>query len=429
MEPLNFDNVCMRPDEVDVVIYHGGCSDGFTAAMAGKLFFERGGLKKELVYYGGVFDRAPAYEEIKDKCVLVVDFSYPMSVMTKLLGCVKKVLILDHHKSAMEDLKELPVVNKVFHMGYSGAYISWRYFFREGDVPLMVRYVQDNDLWLKEMDSTNEVSAYIYSLGFVFEEYEKLLDDAFIKNDVIPMGRGMVKQNNSIIANAVKHVDIKFIRIGGKYYFVGILNGTTLKSELGNKIMVAFANVNFAAIYSHNNHNGTTHFSLRSLKTASDVSGIAKVFGGGGHAQSSGLTLSVVTNMLPVEIVSGYKTYAILENVYEGVLVSDGETWNVAYLNSAHYQYQLAKYLMQVRYEGKETVQECASILKNFVKYNMCFVWNYDGVGKCTWFTGNVVGDNRAKIIAKLRGIANLKSFDEGKDKLVLCIEGLVNKL
>ena len=31
---LKFDHVCMKPEEVDYVIYHGKCSDGFTSALA-----------------------------------------------------------------------------------------------------------------------------------------------------------------------------------------------------------------------------------------------------------------------------------------------------------------------------------------------------------------------------------------------------------
>ncbi|AYV81431.1 MAG: DHH family phosphohydrolase [Harvfovirus sp.] len=427
MDKLNFDHVCLEPDEVEYVIYHGNCSDGFTSALAAKKYFEKYYPEKQLMYHPGVFDRLPPMEEVKDKCVLITDFSYKKDLLAKLMLYVKKLLILDHHKSAMEELISLPEENKLFTMDHSGAYITWRYFFRDEAVPLMVKYVQDNDIWLKEMEYTYEVTAYIYSLPFTFEAYEKLLDDDYVMGEVISQGAGMVKQNNAIIATAVKYAAPKFIHIGDKYYFAGFLNATTLKSELGNRIMMEYPNVNFSAIYSHNDYNNTTSFSLRSVKTATDVSYIAKIFGGGGHQMASGLLINAITNTLPVEIVDGYKTYHVLKNVYRRKF----SMLNVVYLNSAHHAYQLAKYLMQVRYMTKagEMVQECASILKTFDKFDMSAVWNYDGVNDCTWFTGCVDPAERENIIGKLKSLQNLKSFEEGKDKFVLSVEGCVFNL
>lgn len=431
MDALNFDHVCMEPDEVEYVIYHGNCSDGFSSALAVKKYFEKYYPGKQLMYHPGVFDRLPPLEEIKDKCVLITDFSYKKDLLAKLMGYVKKLLILDHHKSAQEELKDLPEANKLFTMDHSGAYITWRYCFRNEPVPLMIKYVQDNDIWLKEMDFTYEVTAFIYSLPFTFEAYEKLLDDDYIRDEAIPQGKGMVKQNNTIIANAVKYAAPKFVHIGDKYYFVGFLNSTTLKSELGNKIMSEYPNVNFSAIYSHNDYNNTTSFSLRSVKTASDVSYIAKIFNGGGHALASGLLINSITNTLPIDIIDNHKTYFVLGNVYGGNFLDGETTYNVAYLNTAHYAYQLAKYLMQIRYTTKtgESIQECAFILKNFVKYDMSVVWNYDGPNNCTWFTGYIDPASKINILIKLKTISGLKSFEENKDKFILSIHGCVNKL
>jgi len=44
--------------------------------------------------------------------------------LQKLQSVVKKLLILDHHKTAQDDLKDLPNENKIFRMDHSGAYLT-----------------------------------------------------------------------------------------------------------------------------------------------------------------------------------------------------------------------------------------------------------------------------------------------------------------
>jgi hypothetical protein len=56
--------------------------------------------------------------------------------------------------------------------------------------------------------------------------------------------------------------------------------------------------IDFSAIYSINDSQNTTSFSLRSSNEHYDVSEIAKIYGGGGHRNASGLFSQKLTNVL-----------------------------------------------------------------------------------------------------------------------------------
>jgi uncharacterized protein len=420
-EEIDFTNACIKPSEVDYVIYHANCSDGFGSALCAYKYFKDSNLPQP-IYYGAKFGVLPKLDDVKDKNVLICDFSYKKDILDKLLLSAKNLLILDHHKTSKDDLKELPIANKVFRMDHSGAYITWVFFFGSTNVPLGILYIEDNDIWKKELPNTYEFTAFVASLPFTFEAYEKLLDNSYVLMEAIPQGIGMAKQNNVIVTRAIKYAVPKFIQVSDKYYFVAYLNASELKSELGNKVFIEYPLINFSVIYSHNDSNNSTSFSLRSLDTATDVSEIAKIYGGGGHRNASGAGSNCIINTLPcITIDSSRKSYHLLENIYTGCYTIDNIDYHVVYLNSSHFKHQLAKYLLQTRYTttDNQQIQECVSIMTKMkitsVKsvYDMSIVWNYDGFRNCTWMTVCFKNDLiKDKIIKLVKEDPDFISFD-----------------
>jgi oligoribonuclease NrnB/cAMP/cGMP phosphodiesterase (DHH superfamily) len=64
------------------------------------------------------------------------------------------VFILDHHKTAEEELKDID--DKIFDMHHSGAYLSWNYFYDfdnenrsvvSSKVREFILLIEDRDLW------------------------------------------------------------------------------------------------------------------------------------------------------------------------------------------------------------------------------------------------------------------------------------------
>src|SRR5665213_864100 len=152
-------------------IYHGNCADGFTAAWAVHKAMGVG----DADYHPGVYGQEPP--DVTGRDVIMVDFSYKRPVLEAMAAKARSILILDHHKTAAEDLSGLgyiPVqyddfvetndpaarVGVIFDMERSGAQVTWD-FFHDAPRPLLVDYVGDRDLWRFAMPKSREVNAYV----------------------------------------------------------------------------------------------------------------------------------------------------------------------------------------------------------------------------------------------------------------------------
>lgn len=384
--PIDFSKLCIAPDEVDMVIYHGGCVDGFTSAFCCYLYNKENNPSKEVAYYPAGFDESPP--DVTGKNVLICDFSYKYHVLSDMLKKANKLAILDHHKTAEADLKDIPDKNKVFRMDHSGAYITWKFFNQHTDfVPTLIVYVQDNDIWLKAQPNTRDFTSFLFSVPMTFKDYEKLLDDEYIKTVVFPLGEGMMRQNEVFISQAVRKTVPSFVNIGDKYYFNAVLNTAILKSEIGNRVLSEFPYCDFSTMWNYDATSNETWLSLRSDDNRTDVSDIAKKFGGGGHMAASGVTVKGIVCNLPCTVLASYDAYKLLDTIHHDN--------NIVSLNTGSLKKELAKYLLQTKstFPTSEKVTNACSILRiknnNKDNYNITLskVWHYDGFNNETIVT------------------------------------------
>lgn len=443
MTDIDFTALTILPSNVDLVIYHGRCSDGFGSALASYIYFKGSeGINangKLVEYFPASFNAPPP--NVTGRNVLICDFSYKYDVLTKMIGDANSLAVIDHHKTAEAELKLVPDQNKVFRMDHSGAYLTWKFFFGAADVPLLIKYIEDNDIWLKKMPFTKEVTAYVFSLPFEFEEYEKLLVDDYIMHDVIPTAIGMGKQNTHYADQAMSMSTQKFIQIGDKYYFVAHINTSVLKSEIGNQIFTKHPQCDFSAAYSLKD--SATYFSLRSTDDRADVSAIALKYGGGGHRNAAGL-MTFGTIELPAKLHDNNVLYKLINNIYTQELP---DSTNIVYLNISHSRKHIGQYLLQQRTVEKidgtdRIVQEACSVIRNrsedktyYKKFDLSCVWNYDGGDDKSWFTVQWVksSDSDTDVdVGKKLAIDKFKEFNDyqlidKENRIVFSITG-VNK-
>jgi len=435
MTDIDFTQLTIVPDNVDLVIYHGRCSDGFGSALASYIYFKStGGLNK----YGKIVEYHPASfsgppPDVTGRNVLICDFSYKYDILTKMIADANSLAVIDHHKTAEAELKLISDKNKVFRMDHSGAYLTWKYFFPTQNVPLLIKYIEDNDIWLKKLPSTKEVTAYIYALPFEFEEYEKLLDDDYITHNVIPTALGMGKQNSYYVDQAMSMSTQKFVQIGDKYYFVAHLNTSVLKSEIGNQIFNKQPNCDFSAVYSLKD--STTYFSLRSTDDRADVSAIASKYGGGGHRNASGMT-TFGSVEFPAKLLDNNVMYKLLDNIY---LQTTDDGLNIVYLNTTHNRKHIGQYLLQQRavekFEGTDrVVQEACSAFRNklndksfYKKFSFCCVWSYDGSDDKSWYTVHWAGPDKQKLAVDKFGKFDDYQLSDRENRIIFSVTG-VNK-
>lgn len=280
-----------------LVIYHGNCADGFTAAWV-----VRNALgESSCEFFPGMYGQ-PA-PDCKGRDVVIVDFSYKRDVMLEIIGDASSVVILDHHKSAEEDLDgvfDYMHVTGKFDMTKSGAMLAWLWFFGdqkdnddETKAPAIVRTVQDRDLWKFELPGTREFQAVIFSFHYTFVNWDFIafnLENAETAQGLFEQGEAIERKHHKDVAELVEKCE-RFLIIGGHLVPVASLP-YTLVSDAAHLMAERHPDKPFAACY-WDTPQGRV-FGLRSLENGADVSKIAEMYNGGGHKHAAGFTISIV---------------------------------------------------------------------------------------------------------------------------------------
>ncbi|MFJ5297439.1 phosphohydrolase [Pseudomonas sp. NPDC088368] len=287
-------------------IYHGNCADGFGAAWV-----VRKALGDGVEFVAGVYGQEPP--DVTGKNVILVDFSYKYDVLSSLARQAHSIIVLDHHKSAAEDLARFgpfhagiendirhdngspllgwktahdmamsqggPAIACCFDMNRSGAMLAWDHFFPAQEPPQLLRHIEDRDLWLFKLDGTREIQANLFSYPYDFEVWDQLMEA-----DVQAMradGAAIERKHHKDIAELVAVTKRRLV-IGGHDVPAASLP-YTLTSDAGHLMAQGEP---FAACY-WDTPDGRV-FSLRSTDAGLDVSEVAKQYGGGGHRNASG---------------------------------------------------------------------------------------------------------------------------------------------
>ena len=258
--------------EQNIVIYHGNCPDGFGAALACWTCF---GAAAEYIpaAYG---DNPP---DVKGRHVHIVDFSFPRETLERMHAEAASLRVIDHHKTAKEDLSDLDYAT--FDMGHSGAVLTWQELYPHEDVPILLLYIEDRDLWLWKLNNSHAVSLALWALPRDFESWSIHLHDI---SQLEMSGSWMVEYQRCLVSQMADNA--RFGRLGG--YLVPIVNATACFSEVGDELCRRYPERPFAAYY-FDRADGKRQWGLRSRR-GFDVSVVAKSYGGGGHPAAAGFT-------------------------------------------------------------------------------------------------------------------------------------------
>jgi len=273
------------PNNRPLVIYHGNCADGFSAAWC---FWRK--YRDGAEYLAGVYQQ-PA-PDVTGRDVYLVDFSYKRAVVDDMLKKAASVTLIDHHKTAIEDLKPLFMQDswtgepkQLAHftdLNRSGATLAWDYLFPGEDRPLLLGHVEDRDLWRFKLAGTREIQAFVFSHEYTFEQWDRLMSaDQVELLKMTAAGAAIERKHHKDVAELVGVCKRRMV-IGGHDVPVASLP-YTLVSDAGHLMAQGEP---FAACY-WDTADGRT-FGLRATDEGMDVSEVAKQYGGGGHAKAAG---------------------------------------------------------------------------------------------------------------------------------------------
>lgn len=271
-----------------IVIYHGNCADGFGAAWALRHGYASSiGRRRgsgDLKFIPGFYGKEPP--DVTGKHVYLVDFSYKRSVLEEMAIKAKSITIIDHHKTAEADLSRVinDNVETIFDMTQSGAVLAWKYFNPHTDVPRLLQYVQDRDLWQFKLPYSREIAAALFSYSYDFDIWSGLIEQFEDERGFEQMraaGAAIERKHFKDIAELLG-VSARRMILGG--YEVPVANlPYTMSSDAGHLLS---KDQPFAACYI--DRMDDRMFSLRSAPEGVDVSKVAASYGGGGHKNAAG---------------------------------------------------------------------------------------------------------------------------------------------
>lgn len=253
------------------LLYHGNCPDGFGSAYAAYKALGEDNVEYIPVKYG---DELPSIEN--DSIVYICDFTFPRETLISLNQRVKKLVVLDHHKTAKQDLEGLDFA--IFDMDRSGVGITWDYFHKT-PLPYFLQMVQDCDLWKFELEDTKFAMSALRLYEFSFSSWDYLVENT---DELIKKGKVALELKNRTV-NMI--CDNAYIAQLGDYE-IPMVNATCHWSDVGDELGRRYPDALFTACY-FDIDTFTRKWSLRTRKDF-DVSEVAKKYGGGGHKKAAG---------------------------------------------------------------------------------------------------------------------------------------------
>ena len=292
------------------ILYHYPCNDGLMSAAIFAECIEKTSVNFHPVNYGSE-DTWPAPEQFKGRFVICVDFSIFGDYLDAVLKECEGFIMLDHHVTAhskLIDLDKSSTLHEIditkrrlstktkgwyYRSNLSGAGLAWLFCY-DREPELYVDYVQSRDLWqFKNPEYNSDVLDFYWGFQNQSQDPMEIAVDKIVKG-TLDWTHDILKEG-SIVR--------KFNERQEKKYIENAIHGTL--EPLSNKTLF----VNCPGIYASNVGNilakcspsgvavcwnvqgGKTLVSLRSIDGNPDVSKIAEIYGGGGHASAAGFHL------------------------------------------------------------------------------------------------------------------------------------------
>lgn len=161
------------------IIYHDKCPDGLTSAALFKIHTVKFNFddSHNYTYIPGNYNMS--FEELNltpNSIVYFLDFSFKREMFERVLEESHTVFLLDHHKTAHDELSHLFTHNKLkvyFDNNECGSSLTYKYLYPGKPLPKVIEHIKDQDLWLWKDPNSKLFSAYLSTLEFSFEGFYK----------------------------------------------------------------------------------------------------------------------------------------------------------------------------------------------------------------------------------------------------------------
>jgi hypothetical protein len=268
--------------------FHAGCPDGFGAAWA---VWRAWGTDARYLPRGHEDSFDPRSHE--GEIVVFVDIAPPPDSLAELSELAAQLVVLDHHVSARDRFAACGGLDAAharrghrihFDLDHSGAMLAWLHF-HPGEPPDLLRYVEDQDLWSWSLPDSEAVNAAIGSHPRDFATWDALA--ARPAGELAVEGLPILRANRQEVERALQAAAP--VAIGERR--AEAVNARTLRAQIGHALAERAAfGLPWGAVYRlAADRVDVSLYSIGDL----DVAAVAARYGGGGHRNAAGFTVSL----------------------------------------------------------------------------------------------------------------------------------------
>ena len=263
--------------------FHDNDLDGWASSAIVKM------KHPDAEFYG--YNYEPDFPLVKgNDIVYLLDCSTTSENMKYLIDHNKKFIWIDHHaKKILDTYKDLGEEIEGIRdtkSTNSACVLTWKYLFPDKDVPGILRYIEDIDIWKWKLPFTDEINT---TLSIDYHNDRK----ALIKfmdgwkdewEDLVLRGEAYIRMRKHQIESILKLMRVKNFH----GYKTAVINSPIHSSFLAQEILDRNPDIEITLIW--HNFNDEIRVSLSSREV--DISEIASLYGGGGHKHASGFSLN-----------------------------------------------------------------------------------------------------------------------------------------
>jgi oligoribonuclease NrnB/cAMP/cGMP phosphodiesterase (DHH superfamily) len=169
--------------------------------------------------------------------------------------------------------------------------LTWEFFHPDEHPPMLIRYIQDRDLWQWRLPDSREFSAGLMGVPHTFEAYSGCLRDSAVRS-LVNTGSAIVGYIDREVERICKHAASRRLR-AAPHLTCLVINSAILQSEIGDRLC---QDADVGVIWHMDHGSSTWRVSMRS-RMGVDVTEIARSFGGGGHARAAGFSLGPMAHI------------------------------------------------------------------------------------------------------------------------------------
>ena len=292
------------------ILYHANCCDGFASAYIAWSRYGDADTQYHPVSYG-----QPVPGEIMPgDDVLILDFSYPRETLLALNDKLNSLLVLDHHKTAEQDLAGLSFCH--FDNTQCGCLLTWQHIYGSLTPPTALRLIDARDrgeAWNPGYDPAQKKFVFDFYAGlwlgtertfdawancFPSSPNESIINTSVFMDKLLTTGAAINRAMQISVEQACEGAFMialpRQISADTLYHHVPCVLSPLYQSEIGHHLLHTHGSL-FAVIV--RTAGRSIEVSLRSRDVGSaptfDCGAYARQFGGGGHYSAAGFSASL----------------------------------------------------------------------------------------------------------------------------------------